>query len=134
MVSGTLQISSEMSLRWRSTPSTCTHNAPFAGFGGDCQIRNNGDPIILYDHLADRWLLSQFTTAAPFHQCVAISQTGDPTGAWYRYDFLNPGSNWDYPKFGVWPDGYYMSAGSRGIQNWKPRPEYSLAGSVRRRR
>ena len=91
------------------------NNALWAGFGGDCQTRNNGDPITLYDPLADRWLHSQFTTAAPFHQCIAISQTGDPTGAWHRYDFLNPGSNWDYPKFGVWPDGYYMSAGSRGI-------------------
>ena len=91
------------------------NNALWAGFGGDCQTRNNGDPIVLYDHMADRWLLSQFTTASPFHQCIAISQTGDPTGAWHRYDFLNPGSNWDYPKFGVWPDGYYMSAGSRGI-------------------
>ena len=91
------------------------NNAVWAGFGGDCQTRNNGDPIVLYDHMADRWLLSQFTTAAPFHQCIAISQTGDPTGAWWRYDFLNPGQNWDYPKFGIWPDGYYMSAGSRGI-------------------
>ena len=91
------------------------NNALWAGFGGDCETRNNGDPITLYDHLADRWLHSQFTTASPFHQCIAISQTGDPTGAWHRYDFLNPGSNWDYPKLGVWPDAYYMSAGSRGI-------------------
>ncbi|HET8647926.1 MAG TPA: hypothetical protein VFO85_20695, partial [Vicinamibacteria bacterium] len=92
------------------------NSAPFVGFGGDCETRNNGDPIILYDHLADRWLLSQFTTAAPFHQCIAISQTPDPRGAWYRYDFVIPSGRFnDYPKFGVWPDGYYMSAGSRGI-------------------
>jgi hypothetical protein len=92
------------------------NNALWAGFGGDCQTRNNGDPITLYDHLSDRWLHSQFTTAAPFHQCIAISQTGDPTGAWWRYDYIIPSGIFnDYPKFGVWPDAYYMSAGSRGI-------------------
>jgi hypothetical protein len=92
------------------------NNALWAGFGGDCQTRNNGDPITLYDHMADRWLHSQFTTVAPFHQCIAISQTGDPTGAWWRYDFIIPSGIFnDYPKFGVWPDAYYMSAGSRGI-------------------
>jgi hypothetical protein len=92
------------------------NNAVWAGFGGACQTSNNGDPIVLYDHMADRWLLSQFTTAAPFHQCIAISQTGDPTGAWFRYDYIIPSGIFnDYPKFGVWPDGYYMSAGSRGI-------------------
>ena len=92
------------------------NNALWAGFGGDCQNRNNGDPIALYDHLADRWLLSQFTTASPYHQCIAISQTANPTGAWYRYDFVIPSGRFnDYPQFGVWPDAYYMSAGSRGI-------------------
>ena len=92
------------------------NNALWAGFGGDCQTRNNGDPITLYDHMADRWIHSQFTTAAPFHQCIAVSQTGDPTGAWFRYDYIIPSGVFnDYPKFGVWPDGYYMSAGSRGI-------------------
>jgi hypothetical protein len=92
------------------------NNVLWAGFGGDCQTRNNGDPIVLYDHMADRWLLSQFTTAAPFHQCIAISQTPDPTGTWFRYDYIIPSGIFnDYPKFGVWPDGYYMSAGSRGI-------------------
>jgi len=67
-----------------------------------------GDPIVVYDHLADRWLLSQF--ADPHHMCVAISQTPDPTaGTWFLYTFdtvVFP----DYPKFGVWPNGYYMSS------------------------
>ena len=92
------------------------NRAVFTGFGGVCETRNDGDPIVLYDHLADRWLLSQFTTASPFHQCIAISQTPDPTGAWFRYDYVIPSGRFnDYPKFGVWPDGYYMSASSRGI-------------------
>ena len=69
---------------------------------------NAGDPIVVYDHLADRWLLSQF--ADPNHMCIAISQTSDPTvGTWFLYTF-NVGVFPDYPKFGVWPDGYYMSS------------------------
>jgi uncharacterized repeat protein (TIGR01451 family) len=86
----------------------------FTPLGGICSINNNGDPIVLYDPLADRWLLSQFafTSSAvpPYHQCIAISQTPDPTGSYYLYDFAMPGANLnDYPHFGVWPDGYYMT-------------------------
>ncbi len=85
-------------------------NTLFSGFGGACETTNDGDPIVLFDHLANRWLASQFALPGPFYQCIAISQTADPTGAWYRYEFLysNTLMN-DYPKFGVWPDGYYMS-------------------------
>ncbi len=92
------------------------NRAPWTGFGGPCETRNDGDPIVLYDPIANRWLFSQFTTASPYHQCIAISQTADPTGSWFRYDFVIPSGIFnDYPKFGVWPDAYYMSAGSRGI-------------------
>ena len=57
------------------------NSAMWAGFGGPCETTNAGDPIVLYDHLADRWLFSQFTPPIPpFHQCVALSATGDPTG------------------------------------------------------
>ena len=87
----------------------------WSGFGGTCETANNGDPIVVYDRLADRWLISQFASASPTaypqDECIAISQTGDATGAWYRYHFhLTDKSIQDYPKFGVWPDGYYMSA------------------------
>jgi hypothetical protein len=83
----------------------------FAGFGGPCETNDDGDPIVLYDHLADRWLISQFADVGPpSHQCIAISQTGDPTGAYFRYDFAMPNNKFnDYPKFGVWPDAYYMT-------------------------
>ncbi|MBI5353885.1 MAG: PPC domain-containing protein [Chloroflexi bacterium] len=88
-------------------------NTLWSGFGGTCQTSNDGDPIVLYDQLADRWMVSQFAVpggASGYHQCIAISQTGDPTGAWYRYDFLWSNTNMnDYPHFGVWPDGYYMA-------------------------
>ena len=87
-------------------------NTIWQGFGGLCETRNNGDPIVLYDPIADRWMLSQLAFIDPndYHQCIAVSQTPDPTGPWYRYDF--PLSNVrlnDYPKFGVWPDGYYLA-------------------------
>jgi len=84
-------------------------NALWAGFGGACENSNNGDPIVRYDQLADRWLVSQFAlTSIPRFQCVAISRTPDPVaGGWYLYAFPTPG-NPDYPKIGVWPDGYYM--------------------------
>ena len=53
-------------------------NTLWAGFGGACQTQNAGDPIVLYDKLANRWMISQFTSAAAggvFYQCVAVSTT-----------------------------------------------------------
>ncbi|HEY6119857.1 MAG TPA: carboxypeptidase regulatory-like domain-containing protein, partial [Pyrinomonadaceae bacterium] len=82
--------------------------------GGICATNNQGDPIVLYDRMADRWQISQFAftaqTTPPYHQCIAVSQTGDPTGAYYVYDFVLPGNQFpDYPKLGAWSDAYYMS-------------------------
>ncbi len=86
-------------------------NTLWSGFGGPCQTRNDGDPIVLYDSMANRWLISQFTAASPYNECIAISTTGDPTGTYNRYAFQLSTSDFpDYPKLGVWPDGYYMSA------------------------
>src|SRR4029079_10364707 len=86
------------------------------GFGGPCEADNNGDPIVLYDHLSDRWFMSQLALPniifgflfGPFYQCIAVSATPDPTGAYYRYQFSFSKLN-DYPKFGVWPDAYYLT-------------------------
>ena len=82
-----------------------------AGFPAPASTMDDGDPVVLYDHLADRWFLSQFiVSVTPCHEVVAVSQTGDPTGAWYLYDFVMPNTKMnDYPHFGVWPDGYYMT-------------------------
>jgi len=74
---------------------------------------NDGDAVVLYDQKADRWLFSQFSLPnypnPPCYQMVAISQTGDPTGSWYRYQFTFSYDIDDYPKISVWRDGYYMS-------------------------
>jgi hypothetical protein len=83
----------------------------FTGFGGPCQTRNDGDPVVLYDQMADRWFISQFLSAAPYGMCIAISTSPDPTGSYNRYYFqLSLTDFYDYEKYGVWPDGYYMSA------------------------
>ncbi len=90
-------------------------NTIWQGFGGPADSCNDGDPVVLYDRIANRWFISQFALCAnsgagPFYQYIAVSVTSDPTGAWYRYAFEWPGNKMpDYPKFGVWPDGYYMS-------------------------
>ena len=85
-------------------------NTLWSGFGGPCEERNDGDPIVLYDHLADRWILSQFALPGPFYQCIAVSQNGNPLGQYHRYAFkISDTKLNDYPKFGVWPDGYYLA-------------------------
>lgn len=84
-----------------------TGNTMWAGFGGGCQTNNDGDPIVLYDKLAQRWIFSQFSVSTtPFLQCVAVSTSSDATGSYNRYSFQYNNFD-DYPKMGVWPDGYY---------------------------
>src|SRR5688572_29571315 len=93
-----------------------------------CEDQDAGDPIVLYDKLANRWFLSQFTSDPDpepepdpanglFYQCVAVSTTPDATGTYARYAFavpdandLNGGDFGDYPHYGVWTDAYYVMA------------------------
>src|SRR5436190_2575596 len=85
----------------------------WSGFGGACQSGGAGDPVVLYDHLANRWVISQFASAtggAPItDECVAVSTTADATGSYYRYGFHLGSNFFDYPHLSTWPDGYYMS-------------------------
>jgi hypothetical protein len=94
------------------------------GFGNLCDTNNFGDPVVLYDSFDDRWIITDFAfltdgggnPIGPAYQCFAASMNGNPlTGGWNFYstqinDFLN-----DYPKFGIWPDGLYMSANMFGF-------------------
>ena len=75
-----------------------------------CAVNNDGDPIAQYDKANNRWVLTQFsvTGGPPYYQCIAVSQTPDATGAYNVYAFQQPNFN-DYPKLGVWPDGYYIT-------------------------
>lgn len=104
-------------------------NAFWSGIGGNCEPNNQGDPIVVYDEQADRWMVSQFAfpdSFDTFSQCVAVSQTGDPTGAYNRYEFSfdNFGFN-DFPKHGIATDSITMMANlfqRRG-------PNFRFAGS-----
>jgi hypothetical protein len=72
---------------------------------GNC-ANGLGDPIVLWDQSANRWLLSEFSSAGN-RLCVYISQTADATGPYFAYQFI--ATNFpDYPKYGVWPDAYYV--------------------------
>ena len=84
-------------------------NTLFTGFGGNCENTNHGDPIVQYDQLADRWVMTQFSVSTGnYLQCVAVSQTSDALGVWHRYAFSYSEFP-DYPKLGVWPDAYYIT-------------------------
>ncbi|MEK7404854.1 MAG: Ig-like domain-containing protein, partial [Acidobacteriota bacterium] len=90
-------------------------NSIWSGFGGACETHNDGDPIVRYDRQAQRWIISQLTAdfnLLNFHECLAVSTTQDPAGSYYRYDVDFGARLQDYPKFAVWPDGWYMSANS----------------------
>jgi hypothetical protein len=83
----------------------------WTGFPGVCSTNGDGDPIVLYDHIANRWLISQFAGAGatPTDECIAISTSSDATGTYNRYGFHLGTNFFDYPKIVVWPDGYYMA-------------------------
>jgi hypothetical protein len=85
-------------------------NSLWAGFGGECEVENDGDPIVQYDKIANRWVMTQFQiSTAPYLECVAVSTTSDATGTYNRYAFSFDEDFPDYPKLGVWPDAYYVS-------------------------
>jgi PASTA domain len=107
-----------------------TGGAPLAAFTFDalwsgantmtaCDADNGGDPTVIYDPLADRWIVADFaftnSNSPPFFECIAVSKTSDPvSGGWFLYairtdDTLHPFFA-DYPKMGIWPDGLYMTA------------------------
>jgi hypothetical protein len=98
-----------------------TYNSLFAPLTGTpCSGANDGDPFVFYDHLADRWVVTDFAFASlsgPFYQCIAVSKSSDPvSGGWYLYaiqhDAVNPLWLGDYPKMALWnnpaPGGAYL--------------------------
>jgi hypothetical protein len=89
----------------------------WSGFGGLCEFgggtptfADGGDPVVLYDKIAGRWLVSQLQYNSSFTEsaeCIAVSTSSDATGSYSRYEFDFGADFPDYPKFGIWPDGYY---------------------------
>ena len=95
-------------------------SAFWEGFGGNCEaaVEPSGEPIVLYDQLADRWVWSKSAFVSHAAQCFAVSVTSDPLGAYYLYEFRYFGIEGDgfgdFPKLGVWPDAYYMTVRDLG--------------------
>ena len=99
-----------------------TEDALFQGSSTFCNGRGGGDPVVVYDPLANRWILTHLAYSrpfghGPFYQCIAVSRTGNPvTGGWYLYALRMEGHGGvptnvfnDYPKFGIWTDCLYFS-------------------------
>jgi hypothetical protein len=94
-------------------------------FGNLCDTENFGDPVVLYDSFEDRWIITDFAftidgsgnvNSSAAYQCFAASKTGDPvSGGWNFYSINSTTLLGDYPKFGIWPDGLYMSANMFGF-------------------
>ena len=93
----------------------------WSGFPGPWSSTNDGDPVVLYDEYADRWIATQFSLPyypnGPFYELVAISETNDPLGSWYRYAFEFANMP-DYPKFGIWTNGYYFTSNQFDPPSW----------------
>jgi hypothetical protein len=82
----------------------------WSGFGGVCQNNGSGDPVVLYDQIDNRWVITQFAgVSVPTDECIAVSTSSNATGSYNRYDFHLGSNFFDYPHLSVWPDAYYMS-------------------------
>ncbi|MFM8320634.1 MAG: carboxypeptidase regulatory-like domain-containing protein [Chloroflexota bacterium] len=94
-------------------------NSLFSGSGTICETSNRGDPVVVYDRFAQRWVISDFafkysssgSPKGPYYECLAVSRTDDPVnGGWYLYTLkISDTQLNDYPKLGVWRDAYYLS-------------------------
>ncbi len=127
--------------------SAVTFNTFFTGPAGTpCDANNQGDPQALYDQTVGRWVVTDFAwsgATGPYYQCIAVSQTNDPVvGGWYFYalradtgiftSYLN-----DYPKMGVWSDGWYLTANmfdqigtGFGVRVWALNRTQMIAGGA----
>jgi hypothetical protein len=90
------------------------------GFGGQCGTEDGGDPVVLYDKLAKRWLVEQLEYFSSYQVCVAVSQTDDATGKYNLYAFDWSTGLPDYPKLSVWPDAYYLAVNNFGSGQGEP--------------
>ena len=73
---------------------------------------NSGDPIVMYDQLADRYFVSEFGSLNN-SLAIGVSETNDPTGAYNVYQFSLDAFP-DYPHYSIWHDGYYLTANKGG--------------------
>ena len=79
-----------------------------------------GDPIVVYDGLADRWVITEFSSSSGRTLCVYVSATNSALSTtWYRYGFQTAGFP-DYPKYGVWPNAYFVGANESSVSGQRP--------------
>ena len=115
-----------------------TFNSLFAPLvGTPCSGQNAGDPFVFYDHQADKWIISDFAFpgfpgAGPFFQCIAVSETGDPTGTYVLYALQHEPAHttWlgDYPKFAMWNDGGTQNAYFFTVNLFQGSPSVAFEG------
>jgi hypothetical protein len=90
-------------------------DSTFWGLSTCYQFGGYSDPIVQYDKVADRWIVGEVAIPllppllGQFAQCFAVSTTSDPTGSYYMWGYGFGTNVNDYPKIGVWPDGYYIT-------------------------
>ena len=83
--------------------------------GSLCATQNSGDIIAQWDRVAHRWLLTQNVFTSPYAVCIAVSTSADALGTYYIYQFSVPGNGFpDYPKWGIWPTGYFQAQNNFG--------------------
>ncbi len=70
-----------------------------------------GDPIILYDEITDKWILTEFT--GPANLLIAVSDTNDPLGSYNAYSFSTPNFP-DYPKYSLSPEALVVTTNEEG--------------------
>ncbi len=80
----------------------------------------SGDPIVFYDEISNRWVLTQFTTrfaTRQFYICMAVSATPDALGEYHLYAFSTDDAFPDYPKYGLWRDAYVFTTREFDMSN-----------------
>jgi hypothetical protein len=97
-----------------ASPGFLNGNTIWSALGASslCATTNRGDPIVQYDRINQRWILTQFAFNAGFasnSQCIAVSQTSNALGAYYLYEYSFGNVLPDYAKLGVWTDAYYIT-------------------------
>lgn len=106
---------------------------PEASLGSVLTGNNAGDPIVLYDKWADRYIITEFD-GSPNGFEMAVSEGPDPVNdGWFVYlNQFETGNFPDYTKFSIWSDGYYVTAnvnnGAAGDRVWVVEREPMLNG------
>ncbi len=94
-------------------------NQLWSSLGGACARNNDGDIIAQWDRVAHRWVMAQNVfNGPPYYACVAVSTSNDATGSYYEYQFPLSNDFPDYPKWGLWPSGYFETNNNFGNINF----------------